>query len=181
MKIIAVYGSARLNSDDPVHEQSYQVGKALAKAGYVVMTGGYDGVMGAVSQGAAEANGHVIGITVRYSGQGAERKTNRWVIEEIQYPSMRERLHHLVESADGYITMPGGIGTLQEMVEVWQLMRIKKIPRRPFVLYGDFWQPILTRFMHSDYVSSAELELIHICSTPDDIIAYLAAWEGAPD
>lgn len=178
MKIIAVYGSARLNLDDPVYEQSYQVGKALAKAGYAVMTGGYEGVMGATSRGAAEANGHVIGITVQYSGQGAERKTNQWVAEEIQYPSMRERLHHLVEHADGYIAMPGGIGTLQEIVEVWQLMRIKTIPRRPLVLYGDFWQPILIRFMDSDYVSSAELDLIRICNTPDDILAYLAAWKG---
>ncbi len=178
VKIIAVYGSARLALDNPVYQQSYQMGNALAQAGYTVMTGGYDGVMGAVSQGAAEAKGHVIGITVQRSGQGAERKTNRWVKEEIQYPSMRERLHHLVEHADGYIAMPGGIGTLQEITEAWQLMRIKKIPRRPLVLYGDFWQPVLIRFMDSDYVSSAELDLIRICNTPDDIIAYLAAWKG---
>lgn len=177
-QIIAVYGSARLTLDDPVYEQSYQIGKALAGAGYAVMTGGYDGVMGAVSRGAAEADGHVIGVTVQRSGLAAERKTNQWVKEEIPYPTMRDRLHHLAEQADGYIAMAGGIGTLQEITEVWQLMRIQTIPRRPFVLYGDFWLPLVTHLLQSTYVSSAEIDLIQVCNTPDEVIDYLATWKG---
>ena len=62
---IAVYGSARLSADDPVYAESLAVGKSLAAAGYIVMTGGYDGVMAGISQGAADAGGHVIGVTVR--------------------------------------------------------------------------------------------------------------------
>src|SRR5690349_5396400 len=102
MKTVAVYGSARTANNDPVYAATQAVGRALAEAGFTVMTGGYDGIMAAASQGAAEAGGHVIGITVRALEMIGERVVNRWVKEEIKYDTMTERLVHLTRHADAY-------------------------------------------------------------------------------
>lgn len=171
--IIAVYGSARLSVTDPVYTESRMVGKMLAEAGYTVMTGGYDGVMAAISQGAAEAGGHVIGVTVRQLELIGERVVNPWVKEEIKYETMRERLHHLTCHASGYVAMPGGVGTVQEVAEVWQLMRLREVPPRPLILYGAFWQPLLDMFVNSPYVGASEMEMVQRAYTPEQLLSLL--------
>ncbi|MCS6836665.1 MAG: TIGR00730 family Rossman fold protein [Anaerolineae bacterium] len=174
-RTIAVYGSARLLPDDPVYQQTYAVGRALAQTGYVVMTGGYGGVMAAASQGAAEAGGHVIGVTV---GQRltAEKEVNPWVKEEIYYDKLDDRLAHLVERADGYVVMPGGIGTLQEITEAWTALRIHIVPPRPFVFYGYFWRPIFDLLAQSPYISPTDSAMIHFVQDIDAMLDYLAQW-----
>ena|SRR5687767_9250685 len=176
--IIAVYGSARPLSGDPMYEESVQVGKALAAAGYTVMTGGYDGVMAGISQGAHEAGGHVIGVTVRQLELIGERIVNRWVKEEIKYETLRERLYHLAFHPDGYVVMPGGVGTVQEVTEVWQMMRMRAVPLRPFVLYGAFWQPLLDMFVNSPYVSASEMTMVQQANTPQEMMHILGSWNG---
>lgn len=178
-KIIAVYGSARTPETAPLYAETLAVGRALAQAGYHVMTGGYGGVMAAASQGAHEVGGHVIGITV---GQrlSAERIANQWVKEEIHYPTLRERLAHLVDFADGYVVMPGGVGTLQELTEAWQMMRIMAVPRRPLLIYGDFWRPIIQRFEGSEFISPYETKMVHTVHSAEETAAYLKDWYGNP-
>lgn len=173
MKVIAVYGSAILQSDDAVYVESVAMGRALAEAGYSVMTGGYGGVMAAISQGAAEAGGHVIGVTVKATGIAAERQVNRYVGEVIPQPTMRLRLQYLADQADGYLAMPGGIGTLQEIVEVWQQMRIGAIARQPIFCYGDFWRPVLEPLVTSPYVLSQDAQVIQYVQSSADLVVAL--------
>lgn len=170
---IAVFGSAKLDPADPVNEWTYQVGYALAKAGYHVMTGGYGGVMEAASRGAHDAGGHVIGVTVPYVHLINERIVNPYVKEEIRKATYHDRLFYLAQKPNGYVVMPGGVGTAQELIEVWQLLRLKTIPLRPLVCYSDFWQPVVRTLIDSPYVPSSEVPLVHFAHHPDDVVAFL--------
>jgi uncharacterized protein (TIGR00730 family) len=176
--IIAVYGSARPLAGEIMYEEACKVGAALASAGYTVMTGGYDGVMAGISQGAHDVGGHVIGITVRELELVGERIVNKWVKEEIKYETLRERLYHLSYHPDGYVAMPGGVGTIQEVTEVWQMMRMKAIPARPFVLYGTFWQPLLDMLVNSPFVGASEMSMVQQAYTPEAMMQILTTWRG---
>lgn len=169
-KIVAVFGSARVQVDSDMYTISYEVGKALAQAGYVIMTGGYAGVMEATSRGANEANGDVIGVTVDSLEYIGESRVNQWVTEEIRYPTLPERVRHLVDKADAYVVMPGGLGTTQELVEVWQGMRLGDVPERPLILYGDFWNAMIESMLQDAYVSERDMQHIIITYNTDDTV-----------
>jgi uncharacterized protein (TIGR00730 family) len=172
--IVAVFGSARIENDDPIYADSEAVGRALGLAGYTVMTGGYDGVMDAASKGANQAGAHVIGVTVRDLEAYRETTVNQWVKEEVKYDTLRQRLHHLIDNADAYVVMPGGIGTLQEIIEVWQLMRIGHLERKPILCYGDFWHKLLNDMMVSPFVGKTDNELLEFVHDTDALLARLA-------
>ncbi|NJR12402.1 TIGR00730 family Rossman fold protein [bacterium] len=177
-KLVAVFGSARLEAHDPLYEATRTLGAALGQQGHTVITGGYDGVMGAASQGAAEAGGTVVGVTVTALELQYERTPNRWLTQEIRYATMRERLHHLVIHPDAYIIMPGGVGTLQEIAEVWQMFRLSEIPHRPFMLYGRFWHPMFETMLQSGYVSAKDWESVYTVDSAEDVISVLAHWKS---
>jgi len=172
-KVIAVFGSARVDPGDFAYDESYKIGKTLGEAGYDVITGGYDGVMDAASKGAKEAGTHVIGVTVRELEAYRESRVNPYVMEEIKYDTLRERLHHLIDNSDAYIIMPGGIGTLQELVDVWQLMRMNHVTRKPIICYGDYWINILTPMMETTFLSPTDKDLLQLVNTPEETLAIL--------
>lgn len=175
-KIIAVFGSARVQPAEKVYQQSYQVGHALAQAGYVTMTGGYAGVMEAASKGASEGDGHALGITVASLEYIGESRTNQWVAEEIRYETLPERVKHLVDVADAYIVMPGGIGTAQELVEVWQQMRLGDLPEKPLFIYGDFWKPMIQSMLDENYIDERDMKYILEANSAEEIIDALDSW-----
>lgn len=179
-KLVAVFGSARLETHDPLYEATRALGSTLAKQGYGVMTGGYAGIMGAASQGAYEAGGEVVGVTVTALELQYERSPNPWLTQEIRYPTMRERLHHLVVHADAYVIMPGGVGTLQEIAEVWQMFRLNEIPLRPLILYGRFWHPMFETMLQSGFVSVHDWESVYTAETPEEVTSILAHWKTEP-
>src|SRR3954453_13250544 len=119
-KRVSVFGSAYSQPGHPDYEEARRLGRLLAEAGYTVCTGGYHGAMGAVSQGAHEAGGHVVGVTV--TPWGAERSPNPWLKEEIATANLHERLQQLVAS-DGLIAVYGGVGTLTEIALAWNLLQ----------------------------------------------------------
>jgi len=172
MTTIAVFGSAIIAADTQDYLDAVAVGYALAEAGYSVVTGGYDGIMGAASQGASNAGGEVIGITVAKSGQIEERIPNRWLTQNVELPDMRSRLVHLVDCADGYVIMPGGIGTLQEVGEAWQHLRMIARPK-PMVAFGEMWRTILQPLVDSPYVTAQQSRLVSFCDTPEAIVPAL--------
>jgi hypothetical protein len=174
--IISVFGAATVAQNDPLNQSSYDVGAGLAKAGYTVMTGGYGGVMEQVSKGANEAGGHVIGVTIPNVNLFFERTVNPYVKEERQMDTFHDRLFHLAQQASGYVVMPGGVGTAQELVEVWQLLRLSFIPLRPLVCYGDFWRPVVETLVNSPYVPPTNVPLINFAHTPQEIVSFLQKW-----
>ncbi|MGB7341844.1 MAG: LOG family protein [Phototrophicaceae bacterium] len=175
-KIIAVFGSARTQPDHPVYQQSYDVGAALARAGYITMTGGYAGVMEAASKGAAEANGVVQGITVTSLEYIGESRVNQWVSEEIRYDTLHQRVKHLVETADAYVVMPGGLGTAQELIEVWQGMRLGDLPVKPLLIYGTFWYAMIDSMLADGYISDIDMPLLTEVAEPQAMIDHLDTW-----
>src|SRR5215213_1776620 len=107
-KTVAVFGSARVQPNTDEYEECYQVGRALARAEYITLTGGYSGVMEAASRGASEAGGVVHGATVESLERIGESRLNQWVGREYRYPTLRERINHLIDKSDAYVVMNGG-------------------------------------------------------------------------
>jgi uncharacterized protein (TIGR00725 family) len=123
------------------------LGKLLAQAGYTVLNGGYIGTMEATSRGAAEAGGHVIGVTCDQIEAWRPVKANPWVTEEWRFPTLRERLFALIESCDAALALPGGVGTLVEITLMWNLLLTHVLPPRPIILIGPGWQATIQQFL----------------------------------
>ena len=175
MKTIAVYGSSAVQPTETDYNNSYDVGKALGQAGYAVMTGGYAGVMEAASKGAAEVGGHVIGVTTDKieAYREDETKPNKWLVDEIRHPTLRERLMHLVLEADGYVIMPGGLGTLHELITVWELMRVGDISTRPLICYGEYWRDMLNSLHQSPYIKAEMWDMLIFVDSVDEVLTHL--------
>lgn len=172
-KVISVFGSSAPKPGTADYESARTVGRLLAKAGFVVQTGGYTGVMSAASQGAREANGHVIGVTSAQVERYRPIPANQWVIEEIKCKTLRERLLYLVEHCHGIIVMPGGIGTLSEMSLVWSFVQVGELSPRPIVTVGGLWQRTLAAFIDEAYVRDEHKKLVTVARTANEAVKLL--------
>ncbi|MCX6068617.1 MAG: LOG family protein, partial [Chloroflexi bacterium] len=140
---ITVFGGSQPKEGSPAYAAARELGKLLAEAGHVVLTGGYLGTMEAVSRGAAETGGHVIGVTCEDIENWRKVSANAWVKEERRFKSLQDRLNGLIEGCDAAIALPGGPGTLTEIALMWNLMVVESIRRRPLILVGRGWQSML--------------------------------------
>jgi len=163
---IAVYGSSTVREADPTYTLALELGRELARAGATVMTGGYGGTMEACSRGASEAGGHVVGVTVElFEARGP---ANRWVRERVHTPDLFERLRYLVSHADGFVVVPGSIGTLTELFLTWTLLSTAGRPPAPLVLLGEHWESYLHAHRHPDVVLPHLFEHVQVATTPAD-------------
>ncbi len=174
MKTITVYGSSQVRPQQPEYEDAITIGRALAQVGYAVMSGGYYGIMEAISKGAKLAGGHVIGVTTDQIGLQFNIKPNCYLDEVVNFADLRDRLLYMAENTDAYLAMPGGIGTLHEIAETWELMRIGGVPRRPFVCYGDLWTKVIGELENSAYLGDGYHGMIKFAQRPDDVLRMLA-------
>ncbi len=172
-KVISVFGSAAPKPGAADYEAARSVGRLLAEAGFTVQTGGYSGVMSAASQGAREANGHVIGITCAQIEQFRPMPANPWVAEEIKCQTLRERLLYLVDNCHGAIIMPGGVGTLSELALIWSFVQVGEISARPIITVGGLWQRTLAAFIAGDYVRDEYQKLVTIARTAPEAVKLL--------
>jgi uncharacterized protein (TIGR00730 family) len=174
-KIVSVFGASSPQEGSLDYQNAYKVGEALAQAGYTVMTGGYGGTMEAASRGAKAGGGVVIGVTAAlFERQGYRSGPNRFVDEVIRYDTLRERLYHLVERCDGAVVMPGGIGTLSELALMWSLMQVGEIERKPFIVYGEWWDTLLRQFIGDGrYVRERDRSLWRVANSPQEIVELL--------
>lgn len=173
MKVISVFGSSAPQPDSPAFAEARLVGQLLAEAGFAVATGGYSGTMTAVSQGVAEAGGHVIGVTSAQIEQFRPLGPNAWVHEEIRYPTLRERLLHLVTQNDGMIVLPGGIGTLSEMALAWSFLQVGEMTVRPLAMLGALWPQTIRAFFDPVYIRPEHLELLYFADSPATAVAHM--------
>ncbi len=150
--IISVFGSSAPQPGSADYEVARDLGRRLAGAGFTVQTGGYLGVMEGVSRGAHEAGGHVIGVTCTQIEEFRPLMANPWVKEEIRHRTLRERVLYLVDSCDGIIIMPGGIGTLAELALAWSFAQVGEMPIKPIIPVGGLWQRTLAAFVDQAYV-----------------------------
>ena len=168
-RTIAVFGGSGVPEGTPAYEDARRLGRLLAEAGYTVMNGGYYGTMAAVSRGAHEAGGRVIGVTVRIF----DLRPNPWLDEERLMDAYLPRLIHLATMPDGYVAVQGGIGTLTEMSVVWSLLQTGSIPRRPFVLMGEHWTRILDVYRRETTMKKRDLALARVVATPEEAVDIL--------
>ena len=175
MQTITVFGSSQVRPEDPLYQTGVEIGREIAGAGYAVMTGGYYGLMEAVSKGAHEAGGTVIGVTTDQIGLRFSIEPNAYNGEIINFPSLRDRLSYMVKNADGYLALPGGTGTLHEIAETWELMRIGGIPRRAFVCYGDLWAGIINLLQSSPFLGHGYAGMIDIAHDPQAVLDALVS------
>ena len=171
--VISVFGSSAPQPDSEPYEEARRLGLALAEAGFAVATGGYGGVMAAVSRGAAEARGRVIGVTSSHMEQWRPTPPNEWVSEEIRHSSQRERLLHLVTQNDGMIALPGGIGTLSEVALAWSLLQTGEISTRPLVLLGPTWRETIRVYSQAEYIRPRDIDLLYLATSAETAVAYV--------
>ena len=180
-KIITVFGSSRPKEKDADYAEARELGRALAKQGFAVCSGGYGGVMEAVSRGAKESGGKTYGVTAEFF----KRKANEWIDVEVRKKTWEERLFGLIELADGFVACKGGTGTLVELAVVWEMLNKSVMTAKPFAVLGDFWQPILDRVREVEQEKrpsseapkwgEAKASLVKSAATPQEVAAYLAA------
>ena len=174
--LIAVFGSSTVTEADASWHLGYDLGRELARAGAGVMTGGYGGIMAACSQGAHEAGGHVVGVTVElFEKRGP---VNRWVHERIHTPDLFERLRTIVQRADGFVTLPGSIGTLTELFLAWTLLSVNGRPAAPLVLLGDQWPAYLDAHRHPELVLPHLFEHVQTATAAEEAARMVLA--GSP-
>lgn len=138
---IAVFGSARIGVDDPTYALGELVGRRLVEAGFAVITGGGPGAMEAANKGACEADGLSVGLGIELP---YEQDLNEWVDVGVNFRYFFARKTMFVKYSQGFVVLPGGVGTLDEMFEALTLVQTGKITSFPIVLVGtDYWRGLL--------------------------------------
>jgi uncharacterized protein (TIGR00730 family) len=174
-KIVTVFGSSRPKESDSDYAEARALGRALADNGFAVCSGGYAGVMEAVSRGAKEAGGKTYGVTAEFF----QAKSNPWIDVEVRMKTFQERLFELIRMADAFVACKGGTGTLVELAIVWEMLNKSVIAAKPFAVLGDFWTPVLERVRevelgHPAPWGEANGRLVHVVSDPAEAAAFLS-------
>lgn len=158
---IGVMGSARLREGDERWTQAYEMGQLLASAGLAVVTGGYGGLMAAVSRGASTAGGRVIGLPMRH---WTGLQPNQWNVDVRWASDYGTRLNHLLR-CDAVVVLAGGVGTLSEMATVWAASQTEERVQ-PIVLLGACWQPVVQTMREYLVLGDEDLQLLNFAATP---------------
>jgi len=177
---IGVLGSARLGEDDERWEQARRLGELLANAGFAIVTGGYGGLMAAVSRGAHERGGSVIGLPMRH---WSSIKPNQWNNDLRWSTDYGTRINHLLH-CQAIIALPGGVGTLAEMASAWAAAQTEG-RSLPLILLGSCWPPLLQAIRAHLVVNDRDLDLLHLAASPEEALQKLQVglqektWRGA--
>jgi uncharacterized protein (TIGR00730 family) len=175
-KVITVFGSSRPRAGDVAYEEARKLGVTLGEAGFAVCSGGYGGVMEAVSRGVREAGGTALAVTAEFF----RAEPNQWVSEAFGVKTWEERLFELIRRGDGYAICAGGTGTLVEFAVVWEMLNKGVISGKPVVALGDFWRPIVERVRevetgHASLWREADARLISFAANAEEAAHYLTA------
>ncbi|MDW8065297.1 MAG: LOG family protein [Anaerolineae bacterium] len=173
-RTISVFGGSASLPHSMDYQIAVELGRRLAQAGFIVISGGYGGTMEAVSRGAKEAGGFTIGVTVDLFDRWG-LKANPYLDVEIKFPTLFQRLHYLVTAGDAWIALPGGIGTLSEMALAWSFLQTGEIPTRPLLLLGSRWRRLLEAYIDPFYIREEDAALLRLVETPEEAVAALQA------
>jgi uncharacterized protein (TIGR00730 family) len=175
IRYVSVFGGS--NPDEQDYAQALRLGRLLGEAGFAVLTGGYIGTMEAVSRGAAEAGGHVIGVTCDEIEAWRPVRPNRWIHEERRFATLRQRLFALIEGCDAAIALPGGPGTLAEIMLMWNHLLIGAVPPRPLILVGPGWRATIEEFYRAfdRYIPEAQRRLVTFAPDVEQAAAQLTS------
>ncbi|MBK9975284.1 MAG: TIGR00730 family Rossman fold protein [Planctomycetes bacterium] len=175
-RCVAIFGSARTHTDDPLYQTTVELGKKLVAAGYGVITGGGPGVMEAGNRGAHEAGGDSVGLAIDLP---MEQEANPFAKTLIDFRYFFIRKVMFVKYSDAFVFMPGGYGTMDEMFEVLTLVQTLKIRRIPCVLFNmEYWQGLfdwMEKVMGEKWhhINAEDLQLFHRTNDVDDAVKHI--------
>ncbi|MFM2429116.1 MAG: hypothetical protein RLZZ511_329 [Cyanobacteriota bacterium] len=141
---VSIFGSARLSADDPLYSDVRHLAQALTAMGCDIVTGGGPGLMQAANEGSVLADPddltQSIGLRIALD---FEQGTNPFVEKLYNHETFFSRLNQFILLSQAFVVVPGGIGTTLEMMMVWQLIQVGKLPNVPLILVGDMWQELV--------------------------------------
>jgi uncharacterized protein (TIGR00730 family) len=175
---VSVFGSARTKSDNKFYKQAEEIGYLLTQSGYGVISGGGPGIMEAANKGAARGGGKSVGLNIELP---FEQSANPYIDNDklINFDYFFVRKVMFVKYAQGFIVLPGGVGTLDELFEAITLIQTQKIGKFPIVLVGkSYWGGLLdwikaTMLEKEKNISSEDLDLINVVDTPKQAVAII--------
>ena len=171
---ISIFGSARTHVDHPTYLLTVEIAKGISEMGYGIISGGGPGIMEAANKGAQEANGVSVGLNIELP---FEQKSNPYIDQDklidFQYFFVRKVM--FVKYAQGFVVMPGGFGTLDELFEAFTLLQTSKVNKFPIILVGrKFWEGLINwikdKLLRENNISSEDLELFEVVDTKDEVM-----------
>lgn len=163
---IGVIGSARIGPDDQRYAEAERLGRALAREGWAVVTGGYGGLMGAVAGAAAAVGGHTVGLPMSDWKHLTPHESNAELRWSADYA---ERLRHLL-GAEAVVALPGGIGTLSEASIVWAAAQTEP-SAAALILVGDAWREVRDAIESRLVVDGHDVSLARCVAGVDDVVS----------
>ncbi|NPC95855.1 TIGR00730 family Rossman fold protein [Nocardioides sp. zg-DK7169] len=174
---VAVFGSARTAREDPAYALGEKLGRALAEADFAVVTGGGPGAMEAANKGCCEAGGLSVGLGIELP---FESGLNEWVDSGVNFRYFFVRKTMFVKYTQGFVVLPGGVGTLDELFEAMTLVQTRKVTSFPIVLMGvDYWTGLVdwlrSTVLAEGKIAPSDLDMLTITDDVDEAVALLRA------
>ena len=172
---VTVFGSARTPADDPYYRQAQELGRRLAEAGFAVITGGGPGIMEAANLGCQQAGGTSIGLGIELP---FEQALNDYIDIGMTFRYFFARKTCFLKYSQGFVTFPGGFGTLDELFEALTLIQTGKVTNFPLVLFGsEFWSGLLgwirDTLSGTGKIGAVDLDLITVTDDVDEVVQIL--------
>ena len=175
---VSIFGSARTQPDDKYYKDAVEIAKRLTELGFGIITGGGPGIMEAGNKGAKESGGGSVGLNITLP---FEQSANPYIDADklISYDYFFVRKTIFMKYAQGFIAMPGGFGTLDELSEALTLIQTNKMVKFPVILYGkEFWSGLLDWFrktlLPEGMISLGDVDLYHVVDTVDEVVEIIA-------
>jgi uncharacterized protein (TIGR00730 family) len=180
---VSVFGSARTRPGTLYYETAVEIGRLLAESGVAVITGGGPGSMEAANRGAVEGAGTSVGLGIELP---FETGLNSWVDLGVNFRYFFARKTMFVKYAHGFVVLPGGLGTLDELFEAMVLVQTGKVTQFPIVLVGsEFWNPLVgwieSTLVGEGMISESDLDLIAVVDDPEEAVTHVLAGLGATE
>ncbi|MET7029055.1 LOG family protein [Sediminicola luteus] len=171
---VSIFGSARTKEGDPYYELATSIAKSISEAGYGIITGGGPGIMEAGNRGAHLAGGTSVGLNIDLP---FEQHDNPYIDADksLDFDYFFVRKVMFVKYSQGFVVMPGGFGTLDELFEAITLIQTNKIEKFPIILVGtDFWEGLFdwikTTMLNKGNISAHDMDLIQLVDTEEQVV-----------
>ena len=176
---VTIFGSARTKPTDPYYRAAHDIAKGLAKHNLAVITGGGPGIMEAANKGAEKNGGKSVGLNIELPH---EQTGNRYANVPIHFHYFFARKVCFVKYSLGFVYIPGGFGTLDELFEVLTLVQTQRIPQFPIILFGsEHWKGLLAwmkaRLDKDAFISPGDLDLVKLVDDVDEVVEIIRDYE----
>jgi uncharacterized protein (TIGR00730 family) len=175
---VTIYGSARIKPDNKLYKQTQEITNLLGKAGFNILTGGGPGIMEAANMGARQAGVKSVGLNIELP---VEQACNVYADRTITFHHFFVRKVMLVKYATAFVIMPGGLGTMDELTEVLNLIQTHKIKPFPVIMFSsEYWGGLLDwlkkTVLAQGNISAEDFELLRVFDSPEEVAGAVVNW-----